>query len=49
MEYAIKYTNTYRASRKIKKLVFSNLILDYDKYIKNPNNYNEGIKYEVTF
>ena len=49
VEYAIKYTNTYRASRKIKKLVFANLILDYDKYIKNPNNYNEGIKYEVTF
>ena len=49
IEYAIKYTNTYRASRKIKKLVFANLILDYDKYIKNPNNYNEGIKYEVTF
>lgn len=49
VEYAMKYTNTYRASRKIKKLVFANLILDYDKYIKNPNNYNEGIKYEVTF
>ena len=49
IEYAIKYTNTYRASRKINKLVFANLILDYDKYIKNPTNYNEGIKYEVTF
>lgn len=49
IEYAIKYTNTYRASRKINKLVFANLILDYDKYIKNTTNYNEGIKYEVTF
>lgn len=49
VEYAIKYTNTYRANRKINKLVFENLILNYDEYIKNTEQYKDVIKFEVTF
>ena len=45
----LKYTNTYRANRKINKLVFENLILNYDEYIKNTEQYKDVIKFEVTF
>lgn len=49
VKYSIKYTNTYRTNRQMKKLVFEKLILNYNEYIKNTNNYRDYIKFEVTF
>lgn len=49
INYSIKYNNSYRTNRKISKLVFERLILNYDKYINNTNNYEYTTKFEVTF
>lgn len=47
--YKIKYTNTYKTNRKIKKLVFNNLILDYNEYLKDMKNYKNKIEFTVEF
>lgn len=49
INYSIKYNNSYRTNRKISKLVFGKLILNYDEYIKNTISYEDTIKFEVTF
>ena len=49
INYSIKYTNSYRTNRKINKLVFGKLILNYDEYLENINSYNNTVKFEINF
>lgn len=46
-QYNIKYINPYISNRKIKNIVFENLILNYEKYIKNPKTYTDIISYKI--
>lgn len=39
-EIQIKFSNSYSSSRKIEDLVFSKLVLNYDEYKDNENDYN---------
>ena len=43
----IKFSNKYSSNRKIEQLVFSKLILDYDKYKENEDKYNEFYMFEI--
>lgn len=45
----IKFTNTYSSSRRIEKLVFSKLILDYDEYnqIEDKSEYKDFYEFRV--
>ncbi len=43
----IKFSNKYSSNRKIEQLVFSKLILDYDKYKENQDKYNEFYMFEI--
>ena len=47
-KYSIKFTNTYISNRKISALVFDKLILNYDEYIKNPENYKDTISFRIS-
>ena len=39
LQISIKFSNNYTSKRHIEKIVFSNLVLDYNKYQKEPQNY----------
>lgn len=47
--FQIKFNRSYSSSRKIKKIVFSNVILNYEKYLKedNKSEYSDKYKLEV--
>lgn len=42
--YEMKFTSTYISTKQIDKMVFEKVILNYDEYIKQINNYTDNVK-----
>lgn len=42
--YQMKFINTYISTKRIEQMIFEKVILNYDEYIKNINNYTDNIK-----
>ena len=47
IKYSIKYTNTYITNRTIKYLAFDKIIMNYDEYIKNTDNYDNTLSFKT--
>lgn len=45
----IKFSNTYQANRKMKKIAFTDIISDYNEYVENQDTYEGKIEMEISW
>ena len=45
--FTIKFTNTYISNRTITALTFSRVILNYDEYLRNTENYDDTVSITI--